>query len=69
MQETLKEVKRCTQEGIVINTFMLESSYHLLDFVDKMTRINKGRAFYTTPEKLGKFVLVDYLSNRRKRVE
>ncbi|MEK7777293.1 MAG: VWA domain-containing protein, partial [Chloroflexota bacterium] len=69
LQETLKEVKRCTQEGIVINTFMLESSSYLLDFVDKMTRINKGRAFYTTPDKLGKFVLVDYLSNRRKRVE
>ena len=69
LQETLKEVKRCTQEGIVINTFMLESSSYLLDFVDKMTRINKGRAFYTTPDKLGKFVLVDYLPNRRKRVE
>ncbi len=69
LQETLKEVNRCTQEGIVINTFMLDSSYHLMDFVDKMTRINKGRAFYTTPEKLGKFVLVDFLSNRRKRVE
>ena len=67
-QETLKEVKRCTQDGIVINTFMLDNSYHLLDFVDKMTRINRGRAFYTTPEKLGEFVLVDYLNNRRKRV-
>ena len=68
LQETLKEVKRCTQEGITINTFMLESSYYLLDFVDKMTRINRGRAFYTTPDKLGEFVLVDYLTNRRKRV-
>ena len=68
VQETLKEVKRCTEEGIIINTFMLESSYYLLDFVDKMTRINRGRAFYTTPDKLGEFVLVDYLTNRRKRV-
>ncbi len=68
IQETLKEVKRCTQEGIIINTFMLESSYYLLDFVDKMTRINRGRAFYTTPDKLGEYVLVDYLSNRRKRL-
>ena len=68
VQETLKEVKRCTDEGIIINTFMLESSYYLLDFVDKMTRINRGRAFYTTPDKLGEFVLVDYLTNRRKRV-
>ena len=68
IQETLKEVKRCTQEGITINTFMLESSSYLLDFVDKMTRINRGRAFYTTPDSLGKFVLVDYLTNRRKRL-
>ena len=69
IQETLKEVKRCTAEGITINTFMLESSHYLLDFVDKMTRINRGRAFYTTPGKLGEFVLVDYLNNRRKRVD
>ena len=68
IQETLKEVKRCTQEGITINTFMLESSYDLLEFVDKMTRINRGRAFYTTPDKLGQYVLTDYMSNRRKRV-
>ena len=68
IQETLKEVKRCTQDRIVINTFMLESSYYLLDFVDKMTRINRGRAFYTTPDKLGQYVLVDYLSNRRRRI-
>jgi len=68
MQETLKEVKRCTEAGITINTFMLESSYYLVHFVDQMTRINKGRAFYTHPDKLGEFVLVDYLRNRRKRV-
>ena len=68
IQETLKEVKRCTQDGITINTFMLESSSYLLDFVDKMTRINRGRAFYTTPGSLGKFVLVDYMTNRRKRL-
>jgi uncharacterized protein with von Willebrand factor type A (vWA) domain len=68
IQETLKEVKRCTEEGITINTFMLETSYYLLSFIDKMTRINRGRAFYTTPDKLGEFVLVDYLSSRRKRV-
>ncbi|MBI4340157.1 MAG: VWA domain-containing protein [Chloroflexi bacterium] len=68
IQETLKEVKRCTEAGIVINTFMLESSYYLLHFVDQMTRINRGRAFYTNPDKLGEFVLVDYLNNRRKRV-
>ena len=68
IQETLKEVRRCTQEGITINTFMLESSSYLIDFVDKMMRINKGRAFYSSPSKLGEYVLVDYVSNRKRRI-
>jgi uncharacterized protein with von Willebrand factor type A (vWA) domain len=66
--ETLKEVKRCTQEDIIINTFMLENTYQLVNFVDRMTRINKGRAFYTSASKLGEYVLVDYVANRKKRV-
>ena len=66
--ETLKEVKRCTQEGIVINTFMLENNYQLVNFVDRMTRINRGRAFYSSSENLGEYMLVDYMSNRKKRV-
>ncbi|MDA0769914.1 MAG: VWA domain-containing protein [Chloroflexi bacterium] len=68
LDETLKEVKRCTQEGITINTFMLEANYYLVDFIDKMTRINKGRAFYTDPSQLGRYVMVDYLKSRRKRI-
>ena len=67
-QETLKEVKRCTQEDIVINTFMLENSYLLVNFVDRMTRINRGRTFYSSAANLGEYVLVDYVTNRRKRV-
>ena len=68
VEETLREVKRCTQAGITINTFMLEDSYYLMDFVDRMTRINRGRAFYTTPGQLGRYILVDYVNSRRKRV-
>ena len=67
-QETLKEVKRCTQEDIRINTFMLENSYQLVNFVDRLTRINRGRAFYSSSANLGEYVLVDYVHNRRKRV-
>ena len=63
-QETLREVKRCTQEGIVINTFMLERSHYLADFVNQMTRINRGRAFFATPERLGDYILVDYVSTK-----
>jgi uncharacterized protein with von Willebrand factor type A (vWA) domain len=66
--ETLKEVKRCTQEDILINTFMLENSSQLVNFVDRMTRINRGRAFYSSAANLGRYILVDYVSNRRKQV-
>lgn len=68
IDETLKEVKRCTQSGIIINTFMLETSSYLLDFVDKMTRLNKGRAFYSSADQLGQYVLVDYVHNQRRRI-
>ncbi len=68
MQSTLREVGRCTREGIVINTFMLERSRYLSEFVDLMSRINRGRAFYVEPEHLGEFVLVDYVNNKTKRV-
>lgn len=66
--ETLKEVGRCTREGVTINTFMLERSRPLTEFVDRMTRLNRGRAFYTDPEQLGEYVLVDYVSRRSMRV-
>ncbi|HEX2883983.1 MAG TPA: VWA domain-containing protein [Candidatus Limnocylindria bacterium] len=68
VQSTLREVGRCTREGIVINTFMLERSRYLSDFVDLMSRINRGRAFYVEPEHLGEYVLVDYVSKKTKRV-
>ena len=65
-QETLKEVQRCTREGITINTFMLERSYALMSFVDQMTKINRGRAFFASPEHLGDYILVDYLKQKRQ---
>ena len=64
--ETLKEVKRVTGMGIKINTFMLDDSASLRRFVEEMTRINKGRAFFTTPSQLGKYLLVDYLKRKKK---
>jgi uncharacterized protein with von Willebrand factor type A (vWA) domain len=68
IQETLREVVRCTKDGITINTFMLERSRALADFVALVTRLNRGRAFYATPERLGEYVLVDFVSRRTKRV-
>jgi uncharacterized protein with von Willebrand factor type A (vWA) domain len=68
IRETLKEVKRCTQKDIVINTFMLDRNYYLKEFVNQVAKINKGRVFYTTPDKLGQYILVDYVQNKRKNV-
>jgi uncharacterized protein with von Willebrand factor type A (vWA) domain len=65
---TLQEVKRCTVKGIAINTFMLAKSYYLERFVDQMIKINRGRAFYTTPEQLGEYLVVDYLVKKRRRI-
>jgi len=62
---TLAEVNRCTREAITINTFMLDASRALRHFVEKMTELNQGRAFFTTPETLGDFVLVDFIEHKR----
>jgi uncharacterized protein with von Willebrand factor type A (vWA) domain len=64
--ETLKEVERVTRKGVRINTFMLDDTPLLRAFVQRMTAINRGRAFYTTPDQLGHFVLVDHVGKRRK---
>jgi uncharacterized protein with von Willebrand factor type A (vWA) domain len=68
ISETLREVQRCTRDGITINTFMLERSRALAEFVARMTQLNRGRAFYATPEHLGEYVLVDFVKRRTKRV-
>ncbi|OGO30146.1 MAG: hypothetical protein A2Z29_07610 [Chloroflexi bacterium RBG_16_56_11] len=68
LQLTMKEVRRCTQKSIVINTFMLEGGRSFSAFVRQMARINKGRVFYTTADNLGQYLLVDFISNRSKKV-
>lgn len=67
IEATLREVARCTRAGIRINTFMLEDSDYLRNFVAQMTKMNRGRAFFTTPETLGDYVLVDFLEHRTAR--
>ena len=66
VEATLKEVQRCTRERIIINTFMLERSPWLTSFVEQMARINRGRAFFATPDRLGEYLVVDYVSARRR---
>jgi uncharacterized protein with von Willebrand factor type A (vWA) domain len=63
---TLTEVARCTRDGIKINTFMLDANSYLKTFVEKLTQMNRGRAFFTTPETLGDYVLVDFIEQKRQ---
>lgn len=65
VEATLTEVARCTREDIRINTFMLDATGYLKSFVEQLTRLNQGRAFFTTPETLGDYVLVDFIEQKR----
>ena len=64
IEQTLREVRRCTRSGIRINTFMLDESPYLQDFVTRMMKMNQGRAFFTPAATLGDYVLVDFLEHR-----
>jgi uncharacterized protein with von Willebrand factor type A (vWA) domain len=66
VESTLREVVRCTREGIRINTFMLDATSYLKAFIERLTEINRGRAFFTTPETLGDYVLVDFIEHKRQ---
>ncbi len=66
VEATLREVVRCTKEQIRINTFGLGADGSLRHFIEQMTQINRGRAFFTTPENLGDYVLVDFMQGKRE---
>lgn len=66
IEETLREVKRCTTKGTLITTFMLDRTSSLIEFIDQVNKINKGRVFYTSPDRLGQYLMVDYITNRRQ---
>jgi uncharacterized protein with von Willebrand factor type A (vWA) domain len=66
VEATLREVVRCTRDDIRINTFMLDANSYLKSFIEKLTSINRGRAFFTTPETLGDYVLVDFIEHKKQ---
>jgi Ca-activated chloride channel family protein len=66
--QTLEEVSRCKRAGILINTFMLASDLGLVQFVQKVTEMCRGKAYFTTPERLGQYVLMDYMSRKMKTI-
>ena len=63
---TLREVMRCTRDGIRINTFMLDATSYLTTFIEKISKMNGGRAFFTTNDTLGDYVLVDFVEQKRR---
>ena len=66
VEATLREVVRCTRDNIRINTFMLDANSYLKAFIEQLTSINRGRAFFTTPETLGDYVLVDFIEHKKQ---
>lgn len=66
VEATLREAARCTREGIRINTFMLDADAGLKSFVEQLTSLNRGRAFFTTPQTLGDYVLVDFIEHKQR---
>ncbi len=68
VQQTLEEVAKCRKSGILINTFMLASDYSLVHFVQKVTEICRGKAYFTTPYTLGQYLLMDYMSKKTRHI-
>jgi Ca-activated chloride channel family protein len=68
VSETLHEVARCRRNGVLINTFMLASDYGLINFVQKVTELCRGKAYFTTPYTLGQYLLMDYMQKKVKHI-
>jgi Ca-activated chloride channel family protein len=68
ISRTLEEVNRCKKKGIIINTFMLASDYGLVNFVQKVTELCRGKAYFTTPHTLGQYLLMDYMNRKTRTV-
>ncbi len=68
VSETLQEVSKCKRAGILINTFMLASEYGLIQFVQKVTEMCRGKAYFTTPYTLGQYLLMDYMSRKTRTI-
>jgi Ca-activated chloride channel homolog len=66
--QTLEEVNKCKRAGIMINTFMLASDYSLVHFVQKITEMCKGKAYFTTPYTLGQYLLMDYMQRKTRQI-
>jgi Ca-activated chloride channel family protein len=66
--QTLEEVAKCKRAGILINTFMLATDYSLVHFVQRVTAICRGKAYFTTPYTLGQYLLMDYMRRKTQQI-
>src|SRR6266436_7297120 len=68
IEETLEEVSRCKRSSIMINTFMLANDFTLMQFVQTVSAMCRGKAYFTTPQTLGNYLLMDFMSRRMKTI-
>ncbi len=68
VSETLEEVSRCKRSNIMINTFMLATDHDLVQFVHKVSAMCRGKAYFTSPDTLGQYLLMDYMQNKSKTI-
>ena len=68
VNQTLNEAAACKRQGISITTFMVTEDPYLVEFVEELSRINSGRAYYSSLDNLGEVIFADYVRNRRRRV-
>ena len=68
ISRTMEEVHRCRKRGIIINTFMLAQDYGLINFVQKVTELCHGKAYFTTPHTLGQYLLMDYMNRKTRTI-
>src|ERR1700726_1767959 len=68
ISRTLEEVSRCKRQGILINTFMLASDYGLVNFIQRVTELCRGKAYFTTPYTLGQYLLMDYMNRKTRTI-
>lgn len=68
VNQTLNQARSCRRNNIAITTFMVARDPWLVDFVKELTKVNKGRAYYSSLNQLGEYIFVDYIRNRKQRL-
>jgi Ca-activated chloride channel family protein len=68
LQQTFREVSACRRAGILINTFMLAQDPYLVQFVQKVSEIARGKAYFTSTQTLGQYIMMDFMRHKRRKI-